>query len=167
MNNAAIGATVGVAFGCAWGIVGSLGLPPHVRITGIAVAAAVSAALIIALAVHPNTLTSSKFRGLIYGGAMAFEVIVIILGSIPLQRPDLQQFILPFVGFVVGLHFIGLWKATDLRLFLWISTAMCLVCAIAAFLPSRQPGGVDPRIAVTGIGSAVVLWAAGLYTVLH
>lgn len=167
MNNAAIGATVGAAFGCAWGIVGSLGLPPHVRTAGIVVAAVISAALIIALAIHPNTLVSPKFRGLIYGGAIAFEVIVIILGSIPLQRPSLQQFILPFVGFVVGLHFIGLWKATDLRLFLWIAAAMCLVCVIAAFLPSRQPDGVDLKIAVTGIGSAVVLWAAGLYTVLH
>lgn len=89
MNNAAIGATVGAAFGCAWGIVGSFGLPPHLRTAGIVVVAVISAALIIALVVHPNTLTSTKFRGLIYGGAIAFEVIVIILGSILLQRPDL------------------------------------------------------------------------------
>ena len=167
MNNAAIGATVGAAFGCAWGIVGSLGLPSHLRTAGIVIAAGISAALIVALVVHPNTLISTKFRGWIYGGAIAFEVIVIILGSIPLQRPALQQYILPFVGFVVGLHFIGLWKATDLRLFLWIAAAMCLVCVVAAFLPSRRPDGVDLRIAVTGIGSGVVLWAAGLYTVLH
>lgn len=167
MNNAAIGATVGTAFGCAWGIVGSLGLPRDARTAGIVVASGISAALIVALVVHPNTLTSTKFRGWIYGGAIAFEVIVIILGSIPLQRPSLQQYILPFVGFVVGLHFIGLWKATDLRLFLWIAAAMCLVCVVAAFLPSRRPDGVDLRIAVTGIGSAVVLWAAGLYTVLN
>jgi len=117
--------------------------------------------------VHPNTLASAKFRGLIYGGAVAFEVIVIVLGSILLQRSTLQQFILPFVGFVVGLHFIGLWKATDLRLFLWIAVAMCLVCTVAVFLPSRRSYGVDPRIAVTGIGSAVILWAAGLFTLMH
>lgn len=166
MNNAAIGATVGAAFGCAWGIVGSLGLPPEFRTAGIVVAAGISAALIIALVVHPNTLASTKFRGLIYGGAIVFEVVVIIVGSIPLQKPSLQRFILPFVGFVVGLHFIGLWKATDLRLFLWIAGAMCLVCVVAAFLPSRRPDGVDMQIAVTGMGCAVVLWAAGLYTVL-
>lgn len=167
MNNAAIGATVGAAFGCAWGIVGSLGLPPHFRTPGIIFAAGVSSALIIALVVHPNTLASAKFRGVIYGGAIAFEVIAIIAGSMALQGPKLQQFILPFIGFVVGLHFVGLWKATDLRLFLWIATAMCLVCAVAVFLPSRRPDGVDLRIAVTGIGSALVLWAAGLFTVLH
>lgn len=167
MNNAAIGATVGAAFGCFWGIAGSLGLPPHFRTSGIIVAAGISAALIIALIVHRNTLASRKFRGWIYGGAIAFEVIAIILGSIPLQKPALQHFILPLVGFVVGLHFIGLWKATDLRLFLWIAGAMCLVCVVAAFLPARRPNGLDMQIVVTGIGCAVVLWAAGLYTVLH
>lgn len=167
MNNAAIGATVGAAFGCAWGIVGSLGLPSHFRTPGIIFAAGLSSALIVALAIHPNTLASTRFRGIIYGGAIAFEVVAIIAGSIPLQRLGLQQYILPFVGFVVGLHFIGLWKATDLRLFLWIAAAMCLVCAVAVFLSSRRPDGVDLRTAVTGIGSALVLWAAGLFTMLH
>ncbi len=167
MSNATIGATVGAAFGCAWGIVGSLGLPPRFRTLSMIFAAAISLALIIALVVHPSSLDSKKFRGGIYGGAIAFEVLAIIAGSIVLQPPGLQQFILPFVGFVVGLHFIGLWKATDLPLFLWIAAAMCLVCAVAAFLPSRSATGVDVRTAVTGLGSALVLWSSGLFTVLH
>ncbi len=166
MSNANIGATVGAAFGCAWGIVGSLGLPPRFRTLSIICAVGISVALIIALVVHPSTLRG-KFRGGIYGVAIVFEVVAIIAGSIVLQRPGLQQLILPFVGFVVGLHFIGLWKATDLPLFLWIAAAMCLVCAVAAFLPSSSATGVDLRTAVTGLGSALVLWSSGLFTLIH
>jgi hypothetical protein len=167
MSNATIGATVGASFGCAWGIVGSLGLPRHFRTPSMIFAVAISLALIIALVVHPSRLASRKLRGAIYGGAIALEVIAIVGGSVLLQPPRLQPFILPFIGFVVGLHFIGLWKATDLPLFLWIAAAMCAVCAVAAFLPTGSDAGVNMRIAVTGIGSALVLWAAGLFTVLH
>ncbi len=166
MSNANIGAIVGAAFGCAWGIVGSLGLPPRFRTLSIIFAVGVSLALIIALVVRPSTLRG-KFRGGIYGGAIAFEVIAIIAGSIVLQRPELQEFILPYIGFVVGLHFIGLWKATDLLLFLWIAAAMCLVCAVAAFLPSTSTTGVNLRTAVTGLGSAVVLWSSSLFTLIQ
>lgn len=167
MSNANIGATVGAAFGCAWGIVGSLGLSLRFRTVSIIFAVGISLALIIALVMHPSTLASRKFRGDIYGAAIAFEVLAIIVGANVLQRFDLQQFIMPFVGFVVGLHFIGLWKATDLPLFLWIAEAMCLVCAVAAFLPSSSAAGVDLRTAITGFGSALVLWSSGLFTLLH
>lgn len=145
---------------------GFAGAAAHFRTLSIIFAVGISVALIIALVVRPSTL-GGKFRGGIYGGAIAFEVVAIIAGSIVLQRPDLQQFILPFVGFVVGLHFIGLWKATDLPLFLWIAAAMCIVCAVAAFLPSSSAAGIDLRTAVTGLGSALVLWSSGLFTLLH
>jgi len=71
---------------------------------------------------------------------------------------------MPAIGFIVGLHFLGLWKATDLRVFRWTAVAMCLVCGIAAFLPSATPNGnVDLRRAVTGLGCALVLWGASAW----
>ena len=166
MSNANIGAIVGAAFGCGWGIVGSRRLPPHFRTLGMIFAVGVSLALIIALVLHPSTLRGT-FRGGIYGAAIAFEVVAILAGAIVLRRPALEHFIVPFVGFVVGLHFIGLWKATELPLFLRIATAMCIVCAVAAFLPTSSASGADLRTAVTGLGSAVVLWSSGLFTLLH
>jgi hypothetical protein len=74
----------------------------------------------------------------------------------------MPQFLSPAIGFIVGLHFLGLWKATDLRVFLWTALSMCLVCGLAAFLPgTTENGSVDVRRAVAGLGSALMLWGAG------
>ena len=108
---------------------------------------------------------SGTFRGHIYGIAVAFEAI---FGTIWLLRQfALSQFLLPAIGFIVGLHFLGLWKATDLRVFLWTALAMCLVCSVAAFLPgATENGNVDVRRVVTGLGTALVLWGAGVRTLV-
>jgi hypothetical protein len=56
------------------------------------------------------------------------------------------------------LYFLGLWKATDLRVFVWTALAMCIVCGLAAFLPgATENGDVNVRQAVAGLGSALVL----------
>jgi len=65
------------------------------------------------------------------------------------------------------LHFLALWKATDLRVFLWTALAMCLVCGAAAFLPEANANGVDLRSIVAGLGSALVLWGASGWSVVE
>jgi hypothetical protein len=92
--------------------------------------------------------------------------VAAILGTIWLLRQfALSQLLLPAIGLIVGLHFLGLWKATDLRVFLWTALAMCLVCGVAAFLPgATENGNIDVRRVVTGLGTALVLWGAGVRT---
>ena len=167
LEASAIGAMVGVAFGCAWGLAGAAALRSPWRAWTGGLSVAVSAILIGALAVSPTKHPSGVFRGSVYGTAVAGEAMAIFLGVWLLRRFGLSGFLLPVIGFIVGLHFLGLWKATDLSLFLWTALAMCAVCVLAAFLPS--PGGagsVNARAVVTGLGCALVLWSAALAVLL-
>jgi hypothetical protein len=161
MDGPSIGPVVGVAFGCAWGVAGATALPRPWQAWAIGSSIGISAALIVALALPHKQHHSDTFRGHIYGIAVAFEVAA-IFGTIWLLRQfALSHFLLPAIGFIVGLHFLGLWKATDLRVFLWTALAMCLVCGVAAFLPgATENGNVDVRRVVTGLGTALVLWGA-------
>jgi len=167
MDGPNIGPVVGVAFGCAWGVAGATALPRPWQTWAIGSSIGISVALIGALAVPHKQRDSATFRAHIYGIAVAFEVAA-IFGTIWLLRQfSLSQFLVPLIGFIVGLHFLGLWKATDLRVFLWSALAMCLVCGVAASLPgATESGNVDVRRVVTGLGTALVLWGAGVSTLV-
>jgi hypothetical protein len=156
---------VGVAFGCAWGIAGATALPNPLSAWGVGLSIGISVALAAALTMLPARRKAGIFRGQVYGVAVAIEAAGIFLAVWSLRHVSLQQFLLPAIGFVVGLHFIGLWKATDMPLFRWVAGALCTICVVAAFSPSlTENGGIDMRRVVAGLGSALVLWAAGLAT---
>ena len=162
MNGATVGAVAGVAFGCAWAIAGATAMPSPWRAWVIGLSMAISAALIVALAASPAPHEQSTFRGQVYGLTVALEVAGIIMVVSLLKYFALAKFLLPAIGFVVGLHFVGLWKATDLSLFLWTAAAMCIVCFGAALLAgSGGSEGIDISRIVCGLGCALVLWVAG------
>ncbi|HKF50723.1 MAG TPA: hypothetical protein VKB26_00300 [Candidatus Acidoferrales bacterium] len=168
MNSATVGSIVGVAFGCAWGLAGSIGLPRQYRMWSVIASIAISAVLIAALLIRPRAVEPAKFDGRLYGIAVAMEAAAIFAAVFALQRLGRQEFLIPTVGFIVGLHFIGLWKASGMPLFLWTASAMCVVCAVAMFLPGpRITGGADARAILSGLGSAVVLWTAGATTLFR
>jgi len=163
MDGPTIGSVIGVAFGCAWGIAGATALPRPWQTWAIGSSVSISVALIGALVAVPQKQRDSvTFRAHIYGTAVALEAAAIFTTIWLLKLLVLPQFLLPAIGFIVGLHFLGLWKATDLRVFLWTALSMCLVCGLAAFLPgATENGSVDVRRVVAGLGSALVLWGAG------
>ena len=112
--------------------------------------------------------TLGTFRDRIYGKAVVFEVVAIAATIWLLKLFGLPDLVMPAIGFIVGLHFLGLWKATDLRVFLCTAVAMCLVCGIAAFLPgATASGNVDLPRAVTGLGCALVLWGASAWSLVR
>jgi hypothetical protein len=79
-----------------------------------------------------------------------------------LPRTGFGDQLIPAVGVIVGLHFIGLWMATGSRRFLGIAAAMCAVSVFSASLPVAY-AYLDLRVAVCGFGNAIVLWiGAGL-----
>ncbi|MGA7636855.1 MAG: hypothetical protein WCB00_07995 [Candidatus Acidiferrales bacterium] len=165
MDGLNIGPVVGVAFGCVWGVAGATALPRSWQAWAIGSSSTISAVLIVALALRRKQRHSVTFRGYIYGISVAFEVAAIFGTIWMLRHFAWSQFLLPAIGFIVGLHFLGLWKATDLRVFLWTALAMCFVCGVAAFLPgATENGNVDVRRVVSGLGTALVLWGAGVST---
>ena len=167
MDGPAIGAIVGVTFGGAWGIAGATALPHPWQAWAIGSSIGISAVLIVALALPHEQRQSGTFRGDTYAMAVAFEAVAIFATIWLLKRFALSQLLLPAIGFIVGLHFLGLWKATNLRVFLWTALAMCIVCGLAALLPgARENGNVDTRRVVVGLGNALVLWGAGVSTLV-
>ena len=168
MDRASIGAIVGAAFGCAWAIAGATALHPPWRAWALDLSIGISAALVAALALSHAPPQSGTFRGPVYGLAVALETAGIVIVVWSLKHFSLPQFLLPAIGFVVGVHFIGLWKATDLSRFLWIAAAICTVCVVSAFLPGlTENAGIDVRRVVVGFGCAFVLWVAGAANLLR
>jgi hypothetical protein len=162
MEGSTLGAIICAAFGGIWGIVGAFGLPQPWRAWVLGLSITVTTILIAAIAMHHMTSQSSTFRGDVYSAAVAFEVVGIIATVWLLRRLGRRQFILPAIGFVVGLHFLGLWRATDLFVFVWTAIGMCVVAVIAASVPDSSIDGVLRR-AIAGLGLATVLWTASTF----
>jgi hypothetical protein len=56
-------------------------------------------------------------------------------------------------------------KRSQSAAFLFTAGALCIVCAVATFLPGfTENGGIDVRQVVAGLGCALELWAAGAAT---
>jgi hypothetical protein len=162
MEGSTLGAIICAAFGGIWGIVGAFGLPKPWRAWVLALSITVSTILIAALAMHHVPSQSGTFRGDVYWAAVAFEVVGIIAAVWLLRRLRRRQFILPVIGFIVGLHFLGLWRATDLFVFVWTAIGMCVMAVIAALVPDSSIDGVIRR-AIVGLGLAAVLWTASTF----
>src|SRR5215469_2710594 len=159
MSGDQIGTMVGVVFGCAWGIAGTLPLPPIWRTAGILGSIAASAILFMLIRGAPAP-AAGHFNGAIYGIAVTAEVVAIVIAGVILSRTGQGSFIPPVVAAIVGLHFIGLWLATGNATFLWLSGALCAVGLGAAAMAQGA------RLPAAGIGSALALWGAALSTVL-
>ncbi len=164
MRAAVRGGIIGVTAGSAWGIVGAMGLPDPWRTWTGCFSVGISVVLIVALVKSRVAQKSQTFRGSIYAASVAFEAFAIFAAVSLLLRFALPQYIVPAAGIIVGLHFIGLWKATDLRKFLWIAAAMCAVSTFSLLLPGAQDFGIGARQAVAGFGCAVVLWSGAAAT---
>lgn len=160
MSGDQIGAIVGVAFGCAWGIAGGLSLPPLWRAATVIGSLLISASIALLIGVSASA-PRGYFDGAIYGIAVTAEVVAIVIAAIALRRTRKSSFIPPVVAAIVGLHFLGLWRATGNLVFVWLAGALCAV-GLLATLVSRSM-----RMPLTGIGSAVALWAAALATVVR
>jgi hypothetical protein len=154
-----IGATVGLLFGGLWCVLGAQALADPWRMAAMVLGGAVTLALAVRVWLAPAIAGSGTgmFRQRAYLVAVLLEVAAIALANRVLPHDCL----VPAVGVIVGLHFIGLWKATGAARFLSISAAMCMVSAASALLP------VGPREAVCGFGNALVLWAFASELLTH
>jgi hypothetical protein len=150
MSSKKTGIAILSIMGLLWCLVGAITLPHTWRMTVIAGALIVYAALLYANASRPSALT--KLDGETFALAVAFEVIGIAAAAGFLLASHQPTYILAAIAVVVGLHFIGMWLATDNKAYLGIAAAMCGVGLASVFLPSPA------RMQVAGLGSAIVLW---------
>jgi hypothetical protein len=167
MTGAAIGAILGMAFGGIWAIAGAMGLAPGWRLPVAVLAAAATVALIAAPGfAHLHPTASGTFRGTIYGLWVGFEVVAIAAAAVVLNRCGRQDLLMPVIGIIVGVHFVGLWQATGLLRFVTIAVGVTAVCALSLLLPGHDADGMSARQVVAGVGTGLVLWLAGVWTFL-
>lgn len=151
---------IGTAFGGLWAAMGALALPR--AWTPWAAGAAVTVALILLGRLWFSAAVESGglFRRHAYWVAVVLEVAALVAAGHFLPRYGLQAYFVPAIGIIVGLHFIGLWKATGNTVFVWIAGAMCAVSAAAAALPDAPIGSLNARALFASYGNALVLWVA-------
>jgi hypothetical protein len=152
-------ALVGTAFGGLWSVLGAMALPHQRRVPAIVVGLLVTAVLVVERC-RKAASGSSLFRRRAYVVAVALEVAGLYLAMSLLKRYGLEAFFVQALGFVVGLHFIGLWMASGQRRYLWLCVSMCVVSLMGALLPSASSGHFNVRNAFTAYGCAVALWVA-------
>jgi hypothetical protein len=159
MTGQQIGLVIGSVAGCGWALAGSAALRGASRSSAVIVSMVVSALLGVASARLPANGTSG-FDGAIYGMVVSAEAIAIVVAVILLRRSGNAGFVPPVIALIVGLHFLGLWRATHGAIFVAIAVGLCLV-GIAG-----MRGPAERRLLVSGFGCAAVLWASVAWTVL-
>ena len=143
---------VGLGFGMLWLFVGASALrAPYDLVAGL-----VGLVLFIAVAVHVVRRREQRpqsFNRKIFVLAVIFEVVAIAIAQSWLLAHGLGVYLIPVVGILVGLHFVGLWLAWQRPSFLALAVAMVAVNIVSAALPLPLRG----RLALSGFGSAAAL----------
>jgi hypothetical protein len=149
---------IGWFFGTLWATIAVSGLPHAYQGAGYAVAVVLALFFLVRLwRAKYSGESRPLFQTRAYLVSVVAEVVAIYAASSLLTRHGAQQQVLPAVGVIVGLHFIGLWLATRSRRFLSITAGMCLVSLVSMVLPFGLHG-VGLRFLVLGAGNALVLW---------
>jgi hypothetical protein len=145
---------IGLGFGLLWLSAGASALqPPFNWIAGgIGLALFAMAAARLPRKVDAEQRTG-PFNRKVFMLAVLFEVSAIVFAQAWLMAHGLGAYLLPVVGVLVGMHFVGLWLAWQRRSFLLLAAAMVAVNALAIVLPLQLRG----RVALSGFGSAAAL----------
>ena len=150
---------IGLIFGGLWALIAVLALPRMDRPEGIFLVILITMGFLLRLWRRTSDLSSRKafFRTRGYLVSVACEVIALYIVSATFRRYALSEYLYSAIGFIVGLHFIGLWRASGSRRFLSVSTGMCLVSLLSAAIPFIWRM-IDLRYAFLGTGNALILW---------
>lgn len=149
---------IGWFFGTLWAIIAVSALPHSNAGAGCAVGVILACLFLLRLWRAPVPGESKPlFQTRAYMIAVHAEVVAIYAASSLLIRHGAQQQVLPAVGVIVGLHFIGLWMATRSSRFLSITAGMCTVSLLSMVVPYTW-NGVGARNLLLGLGNALVLW---------
>lgn len=149
---------IGIGFGGVWGVIGAVALPRSWTPWAIAAALAITLVLMVRLWRFVPAENSGLFRRSAYRVAVIAEVLAIVAASYILPRNGLEAYFVPAIGIIVGLHFLGLWRASGKTVFLGIAGSMCAVSAAAIALPAAPLGLLNPRVLFAGYANALVLW---------
>ena len=155
-NLGAIGIIIGAFAGVLWGLAGGSALDGTWRSVVVAVVVFAGATLSwLALRMPPTH--QGQFNSKVYGTTSLLQVALIGAGVAFLNVVHQQARVPPLVLTVVGLHFIGLYLASNMRVFVWVAITLVAVGVAVFVWPSLS---IQARLAYTGLPAAAVLFAA-------
>ena len=147
-----------------WGLDGAAALPRAWTRRVALIVLLASAGLIARAAAAPvEAGLWAKFDAGVYGWAMAFEALGVVAAAWTWQGRARRGTRASAIAAVTGVHTIGLWLATGQRLFLGVALGLSAAGLIGLGWPRAEVGSevnTDTRLAISGLGSALVLWAA-------
>lgn len=152
-----IGSLIGLVFGLLWlGLgVSVLAMPGKLV---VAIVGIIAFGLIALRAWRRAPVPGATFNHRIFLMAVGLEFAAFVVAGWAIDRIGLTGHEWPVVGAIVGLHFIGLWMASQDRRFLWLSGGMT---AINLFAMTLAPASAT-MLMVSGFGSAIAIGLAVL-----
>lgn len=149
---------IGVFFGGLWAAAGSVVFFGLVRGVLLALSIVITAGLALRLSrrAAAGNARSKMFRRRPYIVAVLLEAVAIAVAIALLPRYGAERYLPQAIGVIVGLHFIGLWRASGSYRFVLLSAGMCVLSAVSMLARSAVTGD-----ALTGFGNALILWWSG------
>ena len=143
---------IGLAFAALWLLLGAAALPlPWRYAVGVIGGVAIGALAIRAWRMDERR--TGQFRMGRYRIAVVLEFAALALAGVLLSRAGLGGYMLPVVGIIVGLHFVGLWWAGGGAQFLRLAGTMTAIDTAALLLAPAS----HAMQAAAGLGSAAAL----------
>jgi len=166
-----LGLVIGAGFGLVYVVVnaGALASPigPALRVLGVVAFVGVLLALGRAGRAGPVDGAAGGGFGRGYRLVVAAEVVAVAAGNLLLNGPlDLPQGVLPWISFVVGVHFLGLAKVWDEPSLAWLGGGIAVLGALGLGLATA--GASEAAVAsIAGIGPGALLLAGSMWGAGH
>jgi len=97
-----------------------------------------------------------KLDGRIFFFSVLFEVVAIFCCLWLLIKLGRSGYIFAAIAVIVGLHFIGMWKASGRKDCLWLAAILCMSGIAATLLP------FPVRNQILGLGVSAALWTCAI-----
>lgn len=154
MTDGRRGPTILAVMGLVWWVFGSLGFLPSFRGVLIAFGLVATGGALIAIRRYPRVITKLDRNTFLL--SLAFEGVGIVAVCTALIALHLASYVLSAIAVIVGLHFIGMSRATDRRDYLLLAASLCAVGAVTTLFP------MPLRIQSAGLTVGITLWAWAL-----
>ena len=158
-NRLPVSSLIGTFFGGLWALAGCTSFYGAARVVLMVTAGAITSVLLLRSIRHQAAapLRNHLFHRWPYLIAVMLEAAAIGLAGALLPKVGFTPYLIEVVGIIVGLHFIGLWKASQSSRFLMISLGICVLSA-SAMAAQLTLESIRTGLALTGFGNALVLW---------
>jgi hypothetical protein len=150
---------IGIFFGGLWAAGGSMVFSGAIR-NGLllsAVIITIGLGMRLILSRRSSGAENVRFKHAPYSIAVLLEALGIAAIVMLAPRYGCERYVMQAIGILVGLHFIGLWKATQLTQFLWIAACICVISGLSMLFQGTTNSVREGDI-LTGFGNALVLW---------